>query len=448
MSERLAKFKNTLLGVLCTELAEGEELNKACLSWNKRVDPANYMKASAPITQKQISEAQSFVEDNGYVESFDRRFATLDDIKASEVLHNNVGDGSIKRLSMFDDVKSKKSQHKRNQFDNVEEVSIDKFIKDILPTCSSVEAYFANSYANNLVTLTTANQKDSKPIFKWNNNYSWTFTGNLAGKSQIKEAVKSKGGNVDGVLRFSIMWAEKDGDNSDLDAWCQTPNGSHIGFSSKHDLQTNGSLDIDITNPHFQMPTGAVENITFPHIEQMTDGRYKFWINQYSARQSKGFKAEIEFNGELYSYESNKSVIRNVEIAEVTLKDGQFTIKHNQPETYASKEVYGLDTNAFQKVNLICLSPNHWDNNDIGNKHYFFMLNGCKTPTSIRSFHIENLNADLLMHKKVMEVLGATNMIESNGNAELSGLGFNSTVRDQLIVKLSGNFKRMLKIKF
>ena len=32
---------------------------------------------------------------------------------------------------MFDSVKSTKHQHKRNEFDNIEEVSIDKFMKDI-----------------------------------------------------------------------------------------------------------------------------------------------------------------------------------------------------------------------------------------------------------------------------------------------------------------------------
>jgi len=112
-----------------------------------------------------------------------------------------------------------------------------------------------------------------------------------------------------------------------------------------------------------------------------------------------------------------------------------------------SREIYGLETNQFHKVNLISLSPNHWDGNSVGNKHYFFMLEGCKTDQSIRSFHNENLIPELLQHRKVMEVLGATNMIEPAGK-QLSGLGFNATVKDELIVKLSGNFKRMLKIKF
>ena len=97
----IAKFRNELIGVLCTELSQGEDLTKACQNWNKRVDPANYMKAVAPITNAQKEMARKFVEENGYVESFDRRFATLDDIKASEILH--VGN-RMKNVSIFDNI--------------------------------------------------------------------------------------------------------------------------------------------------------------------------------------------------------------------------------------------------------------------------------------------------------------------------------------------------------
>lgn len=75
------------------------------------------------------------------------------------------------------------------------------------------------------------------------------------------------------------------------------------------------------------------------------------------------------------------------------------------------------------------------------------MLEGCKTDSKLRGFHNENLKPELAEHRKVLEVLGATNMVEP-AEEQLSGLGFNSTVRDELIVRLSGNFKRMLKIKF
>ena len=106
-----------------------------------------------------------------------------------------------------------------------------------------------------------------------------------------------------------------------------------------------------------------------------------------------------------------------------------------------------METNNFHKVNLVCLSPNHWGDNNVGNKHYFFMLETCKSPVPIRSFHNENLLPELAAHRKVLEVLGNTSTIEST-DKQLSGLGFNATVRDELIVKLQGTHKRVIKIKF
>ena len=448
-NNQFAKFRNELIGTLCVELAEGVELNTACQTWNKRVDPANYMKATAPITKKQIEEARKFVEENGYEESFNRRFATIDDIKASEILHINVGKGDIKSVSIFDNVKSTSTRHKRSEFDKVEEVTIDKFMSDILPSCTSVEAYLENKLEGNLVSLTTSNIKESKPIFKWSNNYSWTFNGNLAGKSQIKEAVKTHGGKVDGVLRFSINWGEDNWstDDSDLDAWCKEPDGNSIGYSSSRSYKTGGNLDVDIRYPSSYNHKNIVENITWPNLTKMLNGKYLFWVNQFSSRGTKGFKAEIEFNGEIYSYIYDKPVSGNVKVATVTLNNGIFSIDHHLPETTSSKEIYGLETNNFHKVNLVCLSPNHWNGEAIGNKHYLFMLENCKCPTSIRSFHAENLIPELAQHRKVLEVLGNTTMINPT-DKQLSGLGFNATVRDELILRLSGSHKRVVKVKF
>lgn len=453
----IAKFRNELIGVLCTELAEGKEINEACQAWNKRVDPVNYMKATAPITKKQIEEAKKFVEENGYAESFDRRFATMEDIKVSEIMHINAGDGKTKSVSIFDNVKSTSTRHKRSEFDGVEEVPIEKFMKDILPSCTAIEIFLRNSHEGNLVTLTTASGKDSKPIFKWPNNYSWTFNGNLAGKSQIKDAVKERGGKIDGVLRFSIMWAEGDPtDNSDLDAWAKEPGGETIGFSTGYRKDSGGArtamsgqLDVDIRLPSSYKHKNIVENIVWIDKTKMKNGVYKFWVHQYSNRGSKGFKAEIEFDGEIYSYEYNRSLNSKADVAEVTLENGKFSIKHILPESgVSSREIYGLETNNFHKVNMVCLSPNHWDGNQVGNKHYLFMLEGCECPHAIRSFHNENLVPELLAHRKVMEVLGATNMIEPKKGKQLSGLGFNATVRDEAIVRLSGTHKRVVKIKF
>lgn len=440
-----AKFRNELIGVLCSELSEGLELNTACTNWNKRVDPANYMKATAPITKKQIEEAKKFVEENGYEESFNRRFATIDDIKVSEILHSNIGNDKIKSVSIFDGVKSTSTRHKRSEFDKVEEVGIEKFMKDILPSCTSVEAYLESKFQNNMVSLTTANIPDSKPIFKWTNNYSWTYNGNLAGKSQIKENVKAIGGKTTGEFRCSLQWNDDDTKGIiDLDLHCILPNNHDVYYGNKKDSLTTTWLDVDMINP---TKTG-IENMTIDKLK--IDGTYTLKVHNFSGHtRFNGFKIEIEYADNVFEYSFLKPFTGYKDVATITVKNGVITdIKHILPESgVSSKEIYGLESNQFHKVNLVCLSPNHWENNNVGNKHYFFMLEGCKSPVSIRSFHAENLIPELATHRKVLEVLGNTTMI-SPIDKQLSGLGFNSTVREELIVKVKGSHQRVLKIKF
>ena len=443
-NNQFAKFRNELIGTLCSDLSQGMDLNTACQTWNKRVDPANYMKASAPITKRQIEEAQKFVEENGYIESFNRRFATIEDIKASEILHINSGKGELKEVSIFDSIKSTSTRHKKAEFDKVEEVSIDTFMKDILPTCTSVEAYLENRFEGNMVSLTTSKITESKPIFKWTNNYSWTFNGNLAGESMIKENVKNAGGKIDGLLRCSLQWNDEDTKGIvDFDLHCQESDGSHIYYSNKRSGVTKGWLDVDMIRPS----KIGIENITWQN--KLPDMKYKFFVKNFDGSSNTGFKVEIEFDGNVFNYRYQNPVTskQNIDVATVTVKNGVISIIHHLPESSNSKEIYGLPTNEFHKINLICLSPNHWGENNVGNKHYLFMLNDCKCPTSIRSFHAENLIPELAQHRKVLEVLGNSTMI-APADKQLSGLGFNATVHNELIVRLQGSFKRVIKIKF
>ena len=75
------------------------------------------------------------------------------------------------------------------------------------------------------------------------------------------------------------------------------------------------------------------------------------------------------------------------------------------------------------------------------------MIDGCKAENPLRGYHCENLNSELSKERKVLEPLAYTMMIDPGGE-QLSGIGFNATVRDELIVKLSGSTKRVVKIKF
>ena len=463
-------FRNTAIGTLLVELTEGKEINEACKAFNKMVDPANYMKASAPITQKQIKAAEEFVEQNGYADSFDRRCATIEDIDVNEILFANADANEVKtKISIFDNLKpTATTRHKRSEFDKVEEVSIEKFMKDILPGCTQVELFLTNKNKNNFMTLLTSKNKDSKRIFKWDNNFSWTYVGNLAGKSMIKQAVKAAGGFVDAPFRCSMIWNETgDANSTDLDLHCKELDTlDHIYYGS-HNIGRNmrrigqcmskggGVIDIDITRPkeHCEYSNGvAVENIFYPDLSKVKVGRYEFFIHNFNGGGNNGARAEIFINGETYKYEIRQEIRGNndAHLATVHVKSngvieveqGKYFVGSDEtPET-----VYGLDTCKFHKVSLICPSPNFWTN-EIGNKHYFFMLQGATAPESIRSIHNEYLKSDLLDHRKVMEVLGSRLKVESTPK-QLSGLGFNATVRDEVILRLSGSFKRVIKVKF
>jgi hypothetical protein len=435
-----AKFRNTLIGTFCVELMEGKELNKACLDWNKRADPANYMKATAPISKSQIESAKAFVEEQGYTASFDRRLATIEDIRVTEIKHINQHVKNVtKGVSLFDDVKPSKTT-KRMTFEGVDEIPVEKFIETILPKASSVEAYVESKFQDNLAVLTKG-KDDTKPIFKWDNNYSWTYKGNLAGKSEIKRNVKNAGGNIEALLRCSLQWNDEDTEGVvDFDLHCTESPGDRISYLHKKS-RTGGFLDVDMIRPF----TIGIENITYK--KNLPNGSYKFFVRNYDGGSNKGFKVQIEVDKQTFDY-VHPSTRRDVPIATVIVKDSNISIEHHlSPFNEQPKTLYGLESNQFHKVNLVCLSPNHWGKNNTGNKHLFFMLEGAKADEQVRSFHVENLSSDLLAHRKVMEVLANTTMIEPKGE-HLAGLGFNFTVRDSLIVRVKGTFNRILKIKF
>lgn len=435
-------IRGEVIGTLLTDIQSGVDITEACRAWNKKVDPANYMRAQAPITKTQIKNAQEFTEQNGYTESFTRRCATMADIEASEILH--IHNSEVKPVSIFDAVKTTETSINPDRFKGLKEISIEAFMQEILPNCTSLEAYFSNKHKNNLVTLITANNKDSKPIFKWKNNFSWTYAGNLAGKSLIAKAVKNAGGFVDAPFRFSIMWNEDGRSIVDLDAHVVEPDGTEISYCAKRSYKTLGRLDIDMIRPR----SVGVENIYWEDMSRLIDGRYRFFVHNFDSGNTTGVKAEIAIDGNVYTYQINENFRGVKDIAYITIKDGHMvSIEHCVPFVDSvGDKVYNITTGQFHQVNLVCLSPNYWEDN-VGNKHYFFFLEGCKSPEKLRGFHNEFLNSDLTPHRKVLDVLAHTMQVEST-DGQLSGLGFNSTIPDELIVRYQGKQKGIIKIKF
>ena len=452
----VGRIRNHSMGTLLVNLSEGMELDTAVKKYEQIVAPANYKRPKAIFTKKMLEDAKKTISELGYMDALQRRFATLDDITVNNILFSNKD--AAKRISGADDLFGEMEKDvaiNPKKFSKVEEISVRDFINNVLPTAKELEVFLENKHERNMVSLIAPENKEAKSMFKWNNGFSWAYTGNIT-DSDIRENVKAAGGSVTGVLRFSIQWNDGDGkDNSDLDAHCIEPSGGdHIYYVHKVSNRTNGNLDIDITQPISQCKSSngvAVENITYPSKTKMIPGTYKFYVNQYSYRNSQGFKAEIEVNGEIHSYEYNSPVHGNVQVAEVILdKDGNFKVIDKLDGNCAtiSKDVWRVKTLQFAPVSVVCYSPNYWDEQKgIGHQHLFFMLKDCVNPEEPNGYYNEFLKPELEQHRRVFEALGAKAHVKDVDD-QLSGIGFSLTKRNDLIVKVKGATERVLKIKF
>jgi hypothetical protein len=444
-SNPMGGIRNTAIGTLLINISEGLELDVAVGKFEAVVAPTNYKRPKAIFTQAMLKEAEGTITEMGYLSSLGRRHAKMDDITVNDVLFLNRHVAKTPS-NVFEEMATEVAVNPK-QLDKVEEVSVADFIEKILPKAESIQLMMENKHQGNLVTLIAPQDAEAPTMFKWGNNFSWTYAGDVA--DSMKQRVKAAGGKVDGVLRFSLQWNDTGTNQSDFDAHCVEPQGNLISYQSKVNRRTGGTLDVDIQNPRGEI---AVENITWADLTKMDEGPYKFLVHNYSHRgDATGFTAEIEYEGQLYSYTHDKELKQDekVVVAEMTLsKTDGIKFTKSLDSTYTQKELWGIKTNSFVDVSSVMRSPNYWDGaNGSGNSHLMFFLNGCVNSNNPRGFYNEFLQEPLLEHKRVFEALGSKMRVEYALD-QMSGLGFSTTQRGSVVAKIEGSFARTIKINF
>lgn len=445
LSAAICRINNSAIGTLLGDLSGGEDINVAVTKFERVVAPTNYKRTTSIATPKMIEDAKKRLKELGLIDSLSRRVLSDADLTANNTLFVHRAKGGA-LTDVFDELKKDVTVNPKT-LSKVEEVSIKDFVEKILPTAKSVSVLLENSHLSNFTTLIGPQNDSDKKLFKWNNNFSWSFTGGVA--DSIKERVKEAGGNVDGILRVSLSWDNTD----DLDLHVLEPGGKYRIYYSNRGAKSpsGGTLDID-ANGLSGMREDPVENIYWINPPTI-GGEFEIIVNQYSKRSAgnQGFTVQVEYDGETYHFskDSNGLSGTNHKIAKFTYtKSGGFSISGADatPSKYQSKEKWGLSTGQFHKVRAITLSPNHWETN-VGNKIYLFFLEGCVSDEKPRGFYNEFLTEDLMKDRKVFELLAGKIEVEPT-TQELSGLGFSETLRNHIFIEVESKFKRIIKVKF
>ncbi len=433
-------IRGTMMGSLLIDLTDGRDLESAVLSYESKAE--NYKRTTAVVTKGMVESAQKTVVALGLEDSLHRRYAVTEDLTVNNVLFANRP--TRKAMNAFDELADEVG---KKVFDidlkKAEELSITDFLANVVPKANSLEVMVENCHINNLVNLVAPIYPDAPSLFKWDNGFSWNYNGEVA--DSIREKVKKAGGNVEGVLRCSLSWSNKD----DLDIHVVQPSGRIINFRQDEDHTTGGKLDIDM-NAYGELSENAVENIFWKSAPPK--GRYKVVVKNFTKRctdaSKQGYEIEVDHNGSstIFSSETNPRDGQEVKVVEFDFDPvkGIKFVGGQGKQRNVSQNIWGIDTGSFHTVNMAMLSPNFWDDNKSGNKHWFFMLEGCKNPEQARGFYNEFLPEELTKHRKVFEVLGSKLKTEKSDN-QLSGIGFSSTQRSHAYFKADN---RLFKVLF
>lgn len=439
-------IRGTAIGTLLVDLSDGMDLETAVKRYEDKVSGTNYKRTTALITPRMREAAKIKAQELGIESSLFRRFAVKPDISVNDVLFS---DSSVKPFmadSVFDAVPVKQTAPKIDT-SKTTNVTMEEFIEGVLPNSDSMELLFENKHVPNLVSLIAPENEKAPTIMKWGNNFSFSYNGGYT-ESVIKQNVKSAGGKVDAPIRISMAWCNHD----DLDIHLSNKRDVHVYFAQKRD--GGFQLDVDMRGER----QNQVENI-FSDGKHIKPGTYEIVVNNYHRNNRRhgdveGFQIEMEFYGKTYNFVYDKSVSEREKILVATIRvmnDGSIEVnpKLSCDSTNAIMEEWNIKTNQLIPVDMVMLSPNHWENSKkTGNKHLMFMLRDCINPDSTRGFYNEFLIDELHVHRKVFEHLGEA-LKTPTSKEQLSGVGFGETLRnDVTIIVTKKNRRKAYKINF
>lgn len=442
-----ARFRNTVIGTLVQDISDGVPLDQAVGSFESKVAPTNYRRPKTLVTPAMVAAAVAQIQEVGLEPALHRRHANITDVTINNVLWaDRTAAAHMKSPLETLLLSGAKASAKKGKAAPEGAMGIDEFCRDVLPQATGLEVWLDGAHRNRLMSLTAPVHADAPPLFKWDNGFAWSYAGGVT--DSIKERVGKAGGNItNATLRVSLSWSNLD----DLDLHVTDPSGNHIFFGNRM-----GLLDVDM-NAGRGTTRSPVENISWAKRPQ--DGLYKVQVHQFVQRETSnpGFTVQVESAGKVTNLTHGAALGNRdtVDVLTLVVQGGAVVDMYISNDSRVTmqglpQEHWGLTTETFVKVDTALLSPNHWDDNDVGQKHWLFVLNGCRNPDAVRGVFNEFLAPGMEKHRKVFEMLG-DKMKCPPAEQQLSGLGFSAAAGEPAILKVratTGNGTKIINVSF
>ena len=394
-----ATLGSSALGKMLQKLSEGESLEGALAMFEAMVAPANYRRPVAVASQAQIDAAIKAIGDPA---ALVRCHVAFHELSVSNMKWVRQASKELPGFNITSLMTPAKSV----------DISEEEFYKR-LPEFLEIDVLLENRLTPRLFVFTGGRTNDG--IFKWDNTYAWSYMGNTT--DAVRERVKTRGGNINAPLRFSLAWSNTD----DLDLGVTGPDNLMVSYMRYETAYAK--LDID-ANRNFPFTTTPVENIAYTAAR---NGRYKVSVQNYNKRGTSGggYQLQVEYLGRTFNFSApsnpRQEGFNTVLEAEVRDDDIKFTSK--LAKDVIPQTVWGVSTGQFVKVMAVMDSPNCWGETQIGMKHKMLILDGVKADEPVRGIYNEYLRADLDAHRRALELIGEKSQV-AVADVQCGGLGF------------------------
>lgn len=422
-------YRSTVIGTLISDLYDGVELEKAIHSYESKVAPHNYKRPKSIVTTKMVEEAKETLEKLGFLDSIYRRPAKLTDIPSDKILFTSQ---EQKAFNVFDDMtKDSKASTKKSKVEDAKEMSIHELLGE-LKDLHKLELLPTYSLQANQIVLTEALNQDAPSPFLWSNTLSWAYI-NSDTADAITMRVKNAGGNIDGDVRVSLSWDNKD----DLDLAVYKDNDEYdcIYYGRRREL--GGELDVD-ANAH-SIVDEPVENIFWKSINNLANGKYTVKVNNFNKRTNENQGFTLQFatteGNQTFTYPDNDVNHKPF----LVFEKENHKVKLIQISDKLQCQSNTVSGDKFIEVKNVLMSPNTWEQ-EIGNKHFILLTDDVEVNEPVRGFFNEQLNSKLSPHRKVTEILGSKLKIQASDfepTDVAKGYGFSETMDANLILRLT-----------